>query len=573
MFRRDVSPAPALRRRCLHFAVSAVTGALVGVGFAGPAAAIGPSVTAGAQARPDTGFLVNVRDCTHWVSAGSGSDGNPGTASLPWRTIGKALGSLTAGQTACVHADGTYYEDQNVAAHGGSATDPIAIKGAPGEPRPVVRSTSDKPPFDLGSAADYWLIEGFEIDKATRDGNAVRVNGADRVVVRNSLMRDGKGGAAMGVYNDATDVEIRGNEIRNMHRWVHEDTGEVAFSQLTSSYKRADTNGVVVERVGSSAAPVRVLVKSGHIHDNGGDGVACLRGNDTTSPASDAVMPRDLTIEDVRSNGNAENAVDIKTCERVSIRGSVTPDQAGSAAANKFYGYRPTNRSTDRPGNHSSGVAIVIHLYARDILVENTRIWDSCEGIAVGRQDYNGVRDVLVRRTLLFDMVGPATGGSECKGHGIRATLVDHMDAYHNTFDGVPNVSAIFGSDNGGSYSSVNVDFWNNIIRNSGSSGYWIDLYAPRTPDFESDYNVFSNTDGLSSHFKLDFDRRSLSEWRSETGEDARSVVADPLFVADPRSNDYYTQSGSPARDAALNNVGSRYCGAGPDIGFRESGC
>ncbi len=559
------------RRPRFTVALAAATAGVLAT--AAPASALGPSVSAGAQARPDTGFVTNVRDCTHWVSAASGSDDNPGTASLPWATIGKALNSLTAGQTACVHADGTYYEDQNRAANEGSASGPIAIKGAPGEPRPVVRSTADKPPFDLGPRADYWLIEGFEIDKATRDGNAVRVNGTDRVVVRNNLMRDGKGGAAMGVYNDATDVEIRGNEIRNMHRWVDDSTGAVAFSRLASSYKRADANGVVVERVDSSPAPARVLVKAGHIHDNGGDGVACLRGNDTTEPKDDAVMPRDLMIEDVRNNANAENAVDVKTCKRVSIRGSVAPDQSGSAAASQLYGYRPTDPSADRTGNHSGGGAIVIHLYARDVLIENTRIWDSCEGIAVGREDYNGVQDVILRRNLFFDMVGPATGGSECDGNGIRATLVNQMDVYHNTLDGVPNASTRFGSDNGGPSKSINVDFWNNILKNSGTSAYWIDLYRARTPDFESDYNVFWNTDGLSSHFKLDFNRENFSEWRRVTGEDDHSVVADPLFIADPQSNGYYTQSGSPARDAALNNVGSRYCGAAPDIGFRESGC
>ncbi len=49
-------------------------------------------------------------------------------------------------------------------------------------------------------------------------------------------------------------------------------------------------------------------------------------------------------------------------------------------------------------------------------------------------------------------------------------------------------------------------------------------------------------------------------------------AVADPHSqVADPRNNDYYTQAGSPAHDAALNNTESPFGGAGPDIGFRET--
>jgi len=50
---------------------------------------------------------------------------------------------------------------------------------------------------------------------------------------------------------------------------------------------------------------------------------------------------------------------------------------------------------------------------------------------------------------------------------------------------------------------------------------------------------------------------------------------ADPMWVADPVTNDYYTQPGSPARDAAAPVQASvsdpaTYCGA-PDIGFLES--
>ena len=52
---------------------------------------------------------------------------------------------------------------------------------------------------------------------------------------------------------------------------------------------------------------------------------------------------------------------------------------------------------------------------------------------------------------------------------------------------------------------------------------------------------------------------------------DPHSQVADPLFVADPRNNDSYTQAGSPAHDAALNNTESPFGGAGPDIGSRET--
>ena len=76
--------------------------------------------------------------------------------------------------------------------------------------------------------------------------------------------------------------------------------------------------------------------------------------------------PADLDIVDNRIDHNAEDAIDIKSCQRVSIRGSRSPELPGSAAENKLFGYRPTDRSADVPGNHSGGGAIVIHYFARE---------------------------------------------------------------------------------------------------------------------------------------------------------------------------------------------------------------
>ncbi len=53
---------------------------------------------------------------------------------------------------------------------------------------------------------------------------------------------------------------------------------------------------------------------------------------------------------------------------------------------------------------------------------------------------------------------------------------------------------------------------------------------------------------------------------------DPHSRVADPLFIAGAgTTDDYYTQSASPARDTALPGAGGQTAGAGPDNGFRET--
>jgi hypothetical protein len=285
---------------------------------------------------------------------------------------------------------------------------------------------------------------------------------------------------------------------------------------------------------------------------------------DTTGPHAND--PADLDIVDNRVHANTEDGLDIKSCQHVSIRGSRSPESPGSAAASKLYGFRPTDHSADVPGNHSGGGAIVLHYFARYVEIRNTRIWDSCRGISIGRQDLNGVHDVSISRTLIFGLVS----GTDCPGLGINLTLAQHVDLFHNTFTGIPDTAVRVASENGGSFSSSDIDVFDNVIE---AGGYWLDLYRARVSGFESDRNLVWSADGSASHMKLDFDRTSLPAWRNATGQDTTTVLGDPLWVADPMNNDYFTRPGSPARDAALDIVGASHCGAGPDIGFRESDC
>lgn len=69
-------------------------------------------------------------------------------------------------------------------------------------------------------------------------------------------------------------------------------------------------------------------------------------------------------------------------------------------------------------------------------------------------------------------------------------------------------------------------------------------------PEFEFDHNLVYAPDGVEARFELNLDgpgRRLLTwdEWR-ETGQDAKSLFADPLFV-DPANHDYRLRPESPA--------------------------
>ncbi len=133
---------------------------------------------------------------------------------------------------------------------------------------------------------------------------------------------------------------------------------------------------------------------------------------------------------------------------------------------------------------------------------------------------------------------------------------------------------ALFGSvARGEANPTSDVDVWNNIVVARGS-GAWLDVDLVKLSGFQSDANLFWHPGGATSRFRLAPPPSpvDLPAWRTRTGgQDQNSHRGDPLFVPDPRMNDYYTRTGSPARDAALNNTGASFCGAGPDIGFLES--
>ncbi|MCA1706744.1 MAG: right-handed parallel beta-helix repeat-containing protein, partial [Actinobacteria bacterium] len=508
------------------------------------------NVPAGARALPDRSFLRNERSASDFYVDPVGDNLNPGTKEKPWKTVGHATKTLTAGKVACVNS-GTYDEPGASVTNSGTETAPIVLKRTPGSPtRPIIRL--DRPSPVLRIDRGYWIVDGLEFDlNRQRTTGMVFGPSGHHIALRNSYVHDDARGAA--VYVSADDVSIEGSEIANNFHYLGEDShGITVFGQAA-----------------------RVLVRGNRIHDNGGDGLQCADETDQDE-SSDGQLPSDVTIEDNRlwtspaNQGRTEQGVDIKTCQQVSIRGSVRPDANDPNAANqKFYGFKSSSSAA------GGGGAVVIHLGARNALVENNRIWDSCHGVGIGRHDTAlGVpANVVVRRNAMFDL--KAIGGA-CKGYGIGIQRVDSADVYHNTLDRVEGSAFFLRHGYGGERKSPNVDFFNNIVHDASS---FLDLATGEISGFGSDHNLFYwSRDENQSRFRIDGVAQSLDSWqRRQNGTsvllaDGNSRVADPLFVPGAgTTDDYYTQAASLARDRALDNTGAARFGTGPDLGFRET--
>jgi parallel beta-helix repeat protein len=92
--------------------------------------------------------------------APTGNDNDPGTEAQPWKTLQKAVETLTAGQTVLVK-DGTYYGMLEMN-HSGEPEQPITLRAFPGA-KPVIEINEA---FDEGiivRGVSYITIDGFEL--------------------------------------------------------------------------------------------------------------------------------------------------------------------------------------------------------------------------------------------------------------------------------------------------------------------------------------------------------------------------------------------------------------------------
>ena len=524
-----------------------------------------PNVTAGARQLPDRGFLTATNAasqvCDYYVDQTRGAPGNPGTQDQPWETVNEAISYIQAtapaqgpGKAICVYAERpqgasaptTYTGPGMTISKSGTPAAPYVLRRAPtATARPILQLNQATPLLRI--TGQYWVVEGLELDLAGKHTTGLVLGGRYIALQQSDVHRDGQGAA---IYVSGQDVSIEGSVIADNFHFAGEDS-----------------HGVNIV-----AGAQRVLIKQNNIRDNGGDGVQC----EYTGSASDPSAPRDITIEDNRIEttdanlGRTEQAVDIKTCTQVSIRGSVPPDRNDPAAAGQKFLNFLTIATGGRP---DAGGAIVVHYGASHVLVENNRIFRSCFGIAVGRTDI-AVQDMVIRRNAIFDM---RTGPGRCRGRGLQLQRVDNLDVYHNTFDALQG--AALWIDPGDGNTDSNVEQWNNIVRDAV---WFLDIRLAKLAGFASDYNVFWDAppDPDQQRFFIDGHAYTIEQWQHKvTGSgiasaDAHSRVDDPRFVPGaPSYTDYYTLAdpNSPVRDRALPNVSSYFAGAGPDIGFRET--
>ena len=176
---------------------------------------------------------------TTYYVATTGVDAGPGTQAQPWKTIQKALNTLTAGQRALVRA-GTYAENLDMS-RAGSPLAPITVENFPNE-HPVLTAAGSHP-LEVSSSGSYFRFRGFVIEKAP-----------------------GNSGGNVDIYGH--HIELSGNEIRlSQDQGVYTDEGS-HHAQILGNWIHDNGQGVIHQSHGIYLQGDDHLVASNVIHDH-----------------------------------------------------------------------------------------------------------------------------------------------------------------------------------------------------------------------------------------------------------------------------------------------------------------
>jgi hypothetical protein len=224
--------------------------------------------------------------------------------------------------------------------------------------------------------------------------------------------------------------------------------------------------------------------------------------------------------------------LDIKTCYNVIVRG------------NKMHHAR---HDPVRGGNG----AMVVHMSAKNILIEENELYDAGAGIGIGGNRYGPMPSgVVIRRNRFHDMItdGGMTGG------GLIMANSTGTQVYNNTFTRLTGPALSVGSGDGGPTENM-------VVKNNILDAAYVLKLGSQAPGLKLDSNLYRP----GAAFKYGSSSWNLSQWKAK-GQDARSLESSTLL-------DAATFAPAAAAVDKGENLGLKYCGAAPDLGAVETGC
>ena len=477
-----------------------------------PASTVTIKATAASGFTSTSGTAAVVTGLARYVSA-SGSDGNPGTIGLPWRTIQHAANLAVAGDTIFVRA-GVYHEMVSIRSSGSARGGPIVLQSYPGETAIVdgtgvaCCSNTIRGLFNLWGNYSYIVIEGFEIRNFS-SGNSNNIpagiwvsgSGSNISFLNNTIHGiteyAGRSGAAMGIGISA----YKSTPISNIHVLHNTIYGIVAGVSEALFF---DGNVDGFEAIGNV------------IHDNNCNALDMIGFWGTGPSGFDQARNGEVSGNTIYNNTALNNPT--------------------------FYGYAAG-------GIYCDGCA--------NVVIEHNTVYNNDLNIAIASENYGHASSyVTVRNNLIYNpnAMALSIGGWQSSSGGS-----DHITMVNNTILG--STTKDFAGNFQVGYNATNNIFENNIVY-GGVAQLMFHGYAPSSAvPVTSDYNIYYTTGPVPMWYWDGQGYNTLASFQAASKQDAHSTTNNPKPVSLVPPYNLDVQPGSPAINHGNFGLGTRTYG------------
>lgn len=495
---------------------------------------------------------------SYYVST-QGSDQNPGTLQLPWRTIQHAANSVSAGATVYVFG-GQYHEAVNFPASG-RASAPITFQSFPGQTA-IIDGAGVKccPVQGLINIVNqsYLVIRGFEIRNYTTDSpnfvpTGVWITGAGTGVrilnnrVHNITTSAEANGNAFGisVYGTSqtpiTGLEINGNEVYDLRTGESESVnvdGNVTHFRITNNLVH-DNDNIGIDAIGyEGVGPVGYdQAMYGEISGNTVYNISGI-----TNPGEGYEYDADGLYCDGCAFVTFERNVIIQVDYGIE---TTSENQVCLPNGTEWSG--PNNTGT--PGKGKSPC------YGRYATVRNNLFYNA-----------NACGNSLGGYAPATSQGGHSNGGgSSYHDVFVNNTLYNNATQLGNSSEG--GSTGEFQAQNQVGKEQGNI-YENNVVY-AGPYNTWIFSYAPFSRAFPAppvtlDWNLYNSAAGYVQGTSVWWGNvssfTSFANWQAVSGEDTHSLNTDPLFVdLEATPHNFDTMPSSPTIGAGGMSISCSY--------------